>query len=1152
MKDKVLKTTLFLLLIFFSRTIHAVIPDGERAALITLYNYTNGDKWTNNDGWQDGTLHTDGFSPPGTENNWQGITIVDGHVTAIDLRKNNVKGFMPRQLKDLEYLRTLDLTNDGTGLKGSMPNVIVNLNPLRKLHLDNKVNTAGKHLYERLTNRDANGGDSQVPANVPPTIVVTEPAVDVRVTWNGFADISWDGTDPDSDAGVEVFYDNDRNFENGVGEMIWAPYTEDGSTSWHGHSPNWGFLNGTYYICCVINDEDSSSYAYADGRIIVDSWVKVTVPNGGEIWETGSTQLIQWEASDDLNQPFSIYLRDGADNSWTPIGDADANARSYEYTVPGRNSSQCRIFIWSHPDGGPVDISDGTFSIVMPPGIPIVTTAAVSDITFNGAICGGNVTSGGGGTVTARGVCWSTTANPTTANFHSTDGSGTGSFTSTITGLSPDTAYYVRAYAVNSAGTAYGEEKSFTSSSRRRVYSLYVKSSPGAGVAIAVSPKDKSGKGDGATPFKRKYRAGTHVTLTAPSKSYGKYFLKWLVDGTEYSTAEIQVTMNAGHTARAVYQSTTYPLSVQSSPSGVNITVAPPDNNGNGNGGTNFTRTYNPGTAVTLTAPASFDGGTFIKWKVNGKKFTDSTVKIIMEDSQKAVAYYETPAPPGIAVNRASFNLGYITGTGYLPTESITLYNNGGGTLQWTASTEQGLVSVHPVSGTGYGHLTITVDPAGLSPGEFTDTIYISDPLASNSPVEVKVRLWVKDQKDWVPPRGEFSTPQEGALAGGSLPVTGWALGDTGIRRVEIFREEGKNLVYIGDAVFIEGARTDIEAAYPDAPMNYKAGWGYMMFTNFLPNGGNGSFRFHAVATGNAGKKKTLGIRTITVENGKSVKPFGTIDTPGDGETISGSNYLNWGWALTPLPNTIPTDGSTIDVFVDGVNLGNPTYNIYREDIAGRFPDYSNSNGALGFLKIDTGTYANGSHHMWWIVTDNAGNSDGIGSRFFNILNPGTGRAQQADNLRLLANDARQTPPRISPRNLLAGLPAVALKNPGPITVFRGFNQDKISQRVFPLQDCNTGLLIHEAECIELHLESPPLPHPGNSSPGNFYGCMLVGEELRPLPVGSTLDTQKGIFYWIPGPGFFGDYDLLFVKKESNGEMWKKQIRLTIVPKFSR
>ena len=97
------------------------------------------------------------------------------------------------------------------------------------------------------------------------------------------------------------------------------------------------------------------------------------------------------------------------------------------------------------------------------PTPPTVTTDAVSNIGAMTATSGGNITSDGGAAVTVRGVCWSTTSPATVGvgNF-TTDGTGTGAFPSSIAGLTPATLYYVRAYATNSAGTAYGNEVNFT------------------------------------------------------------------------------------------------------------------------------------------------------------------------------------------------------------------------------------------------------------------------------------------------------------------------------------------------------------------------------------------------------------------------------------------------------------------------------------------------------------------------------------------------------------------------------------------------------------------------------------------------------------------------------------------------------------------
>ena len=93
---------------------------------------------------------------------------------------------------------------------------------------------------------------------------------------------------------------------------------------------------------------------------------------------------------------------------------------------------------------------------------PTVATTTPSNITLGSAQSGGNVTDDGGADVTERGVCWSTVANPTTADDKTTDGNGTGVFISNIKNLSPGTAYHVRAYAVNSVGAGYGSDLSFT------------------------------------------------------------------------------------------------------------------------------------------------------------------------------------------------------------------------------------------------------------------------------------------------------------------------------------------------------------------------------------------------------------------------------------------------------------------------------------------------------------------------------------------------------------------------------------------------------------------------------------------------------------------------------------------------------------------
>jgi len=93
---------------------------------------------------------------------------------------------------------------------------------------------------------------------------------------------------------------------------------------------------------------------------------------------------------------------------------------------------------------------------------PTLTTSVVSSITDNSAICGGDIITNGGEFVTERGICWSTTDNPTIdIDSKTSDGSGNGLFVSTLSGLLPSTSYYVRAYATNSQGTSYGLSQNF-------------------------------------------------------------------------------------------------------------------------------------------------------------------------------------------------------------------------------------------------------------------------------------------------------------------------------------------------------------------------------------------------------------------------------------------------------------------------------------------------------------------------------------------------------------------------------------------------------------------------------------------------------------------------------------------------------------------
>jgi hypothetical protein len=349
-----------------------------------------------------------------------------------------------------------------------------------------------------------------------------------------------------------------------------------------------------------------------------------------------------------------------------------------------------------------------------------------------------------------------------------------------------------------------------------------------------------------------------------------------------------------------------------------------------------------------------------------------------------------------------------------------------------------------------------------------------------------------------------------------SIPVTGWAIDNIGIESVKIYREttpgSSGNLIFIGDAVLVEGARPDIVAAYPDYPMNYKAGWGYMMLTHFLPNQGNGNFTLHAIASDKEGNETGLGGKTITCDNANAVKPFGAIDTPAQGGSAHGKAYVNFGWALTPQPNTIPVDGSTINVWVDGVPLGHPVYNQHRADIVAVFPGYNNSSGAVGYYYLDTTTYENGIHTIQWTVADNAGNTDGIGSRYFSIQNTDENRTRETVNV-----NTSQVP----------------LDSFQPVRVKKGYADSK-TQTVYPGDNGDIFIEIKELERLEIHF---------------FDDENSTVSTAAPLPIGSTLDTKQGIFYWQPGPGFMGEHRLVFITRQGDNEMYRKQVTIDIRPR---
>ena len=150
---------------------------------------------------------------------------------------------------------------------------------------------------------------------------------------------------------------------------------------------------------------------------------------------------------------------------------------------------------------------------------PTVTTTSVTGITISTAISGGNVTSDGGASVTARGVAYSTSTNPTISGNYTSDGSGTGSFTSNIIGLIPSTLYYVRAYATNSAGTSYGNQVTFTTTAVVTAPVITTSAVVSIGLITATSGGNVTSDGGATVTAKGVCWGTTHAPTTSNSKT---------------------------------------------------------------------------------------------------------------------------------------------------------------------------------------------------------------------------------------------------------------------------------------------------------------------------------------------------------------------------------------------------------------------------------------------------------------------------------------------------------------------------------------------------------------------------------------------------------------------------------------------------------
>lgn len=521
------------------------------------------------------------------------------------------------------------------------------------------------------------------------------------------------------------------------------------------------------------------------------------------------------------------------------------------------------------------------------------------------------------------------------------------------------------------------------------------------------------------------------------------------------------------------------------------------------------------------------------------------------------------PSGPTMAINKSSLRFaastsgsGFVTQTG---NQTLRITQSGEGTVTWTASANQPWLTVSPTSGTGPATLTVAVTAASNVPptGTSNGSVALSFTGAGVTPGAVSVTLATMAHGGSTPPAGAFDTPLHGASGlTGSVAVTGWAIDDVEVARVRIYREavagEGSGIVFLGTATFVDGARPDVAAVTTNRPMNTRAGWGYLLLSNFLPNGGNGTFTLHAFAEDVEGQSAHLGFKTITVANSSATTPFGTIDTPGQGETIGGTNYSNYGWVLGNGYRADPAGGGSVTVLIDGVAVGMPAHWTSRADLNSLFAGRPGLGTAFGVFNFNPSAYADGVHTIAWVVTDSNGGSAGVGSRYFNVAsgNPsGLAPVLQTTSTSLTMGSPELMLPQgamnsrgserlpVSLHNAVASAPSV-----GGIEGRHGYDETTPFQALVSDGASPAILEGEELDRFEILL--------GRGVPASEYtGYMRVGRQLGPLPIGSRLDATT--FTWQAGVGFVGEYDLVFVRWSGDRAVARHDVRILLHPKGS-
>ena len=554
---------------------------------------------------------------------------------------------------------------------------------------------------------------------------------------------------------------------------------------------------------------------------------------------------------------------------------------------------------------------------------------------------------------------------------------------------------------------------------------------------------------------------------------------------------------------------------------------------------------------ITVTGGASGNGNGTVTYSVSAMPgSTQGRAGSITIAGQSFTVVQGTP--PSMGFDKKTLNFGAATtGASFTSTtqpQVVRLTQSHPGAVTWTATSDRPWLTVSPSSGSGPALLSIGVQFSNAAPvgGTASGNVTLTFSGAANNPGPIAVNLRTYQGATGAP-TGSFDSPVNGATGvTGSIPVTGWALDDLEVSRVRVLRDpvagEGASQVFIANGLFVDGARPDLIAPFATVPRNTRGGWGYLLLTNFLPNGGNGTFTLHAYADDVEGNTTWLGSRTITAANSSATLPFGAIDTPAQGETISGSSYNNFGWVLAPNPRRAdPPGGGTVTVYIDGNPVGAPSGWTSRPDLTSLFPTYAGVGTAAGVFTFNPSSLSDGVHTIAWLVTDNTGGAEGIGSRYFTVSGGVTGAGTEG----VTAEDAPAVRVQDAVTSTTNDDVARAAVSAATIMGRRGFDM-ATPFRSLPTDEGGRAVIIGE-ELDRFEVKVAPAAREANV----LSGYLRAGDQLVALPVGSSLDQSTGTFAWQPGVGFSGPYDLVFVRRHNGVVSTRHEVRIVLHPKGS-